>query len=100
MKIRFNIQFKTQWGESMHLLRHTSPQSGADSFVDYEMQCNDKSDWTVEISVDNSDFVSYQYAIQTVNKLFIYEYGGVRTVNFPIHNEAVNIQDNWRGFLR
>ena len=96
MKIRFNIHFKTQWGESMYLLRHTSPYSDADSFESYEMQCNDKSEWTVLISVDNTDFVSYQYAILNINKLFIYEYGGVRTITFPINIETVNIQDHWR----
>jgi len=96
MKIRFNIHFKTQWGESMHLLLHNSPQSEADSFEDYEMQCNDKSEWAVEISTEKSVSISYQYAILNVNKSFVYEYGGVRTLNFPTFNDIVNVQDNWR----
>jgi 4-alpha-glucanotransferase len=96
MKIRFNIHFKTQWGESMHLFLHTSSQSEADSFEDYEMQCNNKSEWTVEVSTEKSVSISYQYAILNVNKSFIYEYGGIRTISFPTFNDIVNVQDNWR----
>ena len=94
MKIRFNIHFKTQWGESMFLLLRSS--SEADSIQNYEMKCNDKSEWSVEISTGSLNAVSYQYAILNISKSFIYEYGGVRTVNFPLAKEIVNIQDNWR----
>lgn len=96
MKIRFKIHFKTQWGESMCLLLHTTPESEEGLANSYEMHCNDKSEWTVEISINNSDSVSYQYAIQKLNKTLIYEYGGVRMVSFPVMKEAVNIQDYWR----
>ena len=96
MKIRFNIHFKTQWGESMYLLLKSSAETETDSFKNYEMKCSDKSEWTVEISTPNNDTVSYQYAILNTNKSFIYEYGGIRTVNFPLTKKIANIQDNWR----
>jgi 4-alpha-glucanotransferase len=96
MKIKFNIHFKTQWGQSMHLLLQSPGKPDEVSFQNYEMHCNDKSEWTVEVLIDNSDSVSYRYAVLNSSKSFDYEYGDIRTIHFPIITEIVNVQDNWR----
>jgi len=96
MRVKFNIHFKTQWGQSMYLLLQEPGKSDTPSFQHYEMKCNDKSEWTIEISIENSDTVSYHYVILNASKSFDYEYGDIRTVKFPVILETVNIQDNWR----
>ena len=96
MRVKFNIHFKTQWGQSMYLLLQESGKSYTPSFLHYAMQCNDKSEWTIEILTENSDSVSYRYAVLNASNSFDYEYGDVRTVKFPVILDTINIQDNWR----
>jgi 4-alpha-glucanotransferase len=96
MKISFNTHFKTQWGESIFLLLKSSSDSSSDSFLHYEMICIKDSEWSVEISVEETHSISYRYAICDSNKNFIYEYGDLRTLHFPILKDKVNVLDNWR----
>ncbi|HJV78209.1 MAG TPA: 4-alpha-glucanotransferase, partial [Paludibacter sp.] len=97
MKIQFNIHYKTQWGQSMYLLIYkSSEQSGNIPAEGFVMQCNDKAEWNIEITIDTVASLSYQYAILNANKSFDYEYGGVRNVQFEIVKESVSIYDNWR----
>lgn len=97
MKIQFNIHYKTQWGKSFYLLLHRSVgQSDQNSPERFQMHCNDKSEWKVEITIDSSDSISYQYAILSSDKSIEYEYGGVRNVQINSTKESVVIYDNWR----
>jgi len=97
MKIQFNIHYKTQWGQSMYLLIYKSteqPENGSSEGI--IMQCNEKSEWNTEISLDSADSISYQYAILNPDKSFDYEYGGIRKIELNPSKETVLIYDNWR----
>jgi len=99
MKIQFNIHYKTQWGQSMYLLIYKSSEqteTDSGSTQGIVMQCNDKSEWKTEITIDSVDSLSYQYAILNTDKTFEYEYGGIRKVLFQPIKESVFIFDNWR----
>ena len=96
MKIQFNIHYKTQWGQSMYLLIHQSPEQSGNPAKGFVMQCNDKAEWNVEITIESVASLSYQYAILNPDKSFDYEYGGVRNVQFDALKESVFIYDNWR----
>lgn len=91
MKIKFNIHYKTQWGEVLELLLHTS-----DGLKNIQMECNDKFIWSQEISIDSDCKVSYQYLIVSPDKPIFYEYGGIRQVTIPENATLVQINDNWR----
>ena len=92
MKVRFKIHFKTQWGQSMCVIMHT----GNNSIEKQVMHCNDISEWSLEIQLEPTDTITYQYAWQNSDKSLLYEYGDPRTIHFPAINETVNITDNWR----
>ena len=93
MKVQFNIHFKTNWGQSLVLFLHTSP----DTTQSVMMSCSDKSVWTAEINLDsNTAGISYQYSLLNADKSSVYEYGGIRQIHFPIAKEKVIIKDNWR----
>ena len=93
MKVHFSIHFKTNWGQSLILFLHTSP----DTTQSVMMSCSDKSVWSAEINLDsNTSEISYQYSVLNSDKSSIYEYGGVRHVEFPVSKENVSIKDNWR----
>ena len=93
MKIQFSIHFKTNWGQSLVLFLHTSP----DTTQNVMMSCSDKSVWTAEINLDtNTSEISYQYSVLNTDKSTFFEYGGMRHIQFPAAKEKVSIIDNWR----
>jgi 4-alpha-glucanotransferase len=92
MKIQFKIHYKMQWGQTMCLIVH----SKSDSIEKYGMHCNEKSEWFAEIQQNNLTGVSYQYAIQNADKSLEYEYGSIRSIQFPVALENTTIIDNWR----
>jgi len=92
MKIQFKIHYKTQWGQSLNLLLNT----GEGSVERYGMHYNEKSEWSVEIQIDSIDSISYRYALQTPDKPLSFEYGGIRTIQFPDTSLNISVIDNWR----
>ena len=93
MKIQFNIHYKTQWGQSLVLLLHNSFEQVETIYMD----CNDKFVWKKEIYIEPGiTTLSYQYAIQTPEKLFFFEYGDIRNLQLKTTLDNVNIFDTWR----
>ena len=85
-----------QWGQSMYLLIHSGGHSALYTSKGVLMQCNEKSEWKAEITLDSANSISYQYALLNPDKTFDYEYGGIRKVQLPIQKEKLTIFDNWR----
>lgn len=98
MKIQFNIHYKTEWGQSLYLLINPVSVDSSDlSFNDgFIMQCNEKSEWSTEVSIGETDSVLYQYAILNQDKSLQFEYGGIRKIDFPESKDLVTVYDNWR----
>ncbi len=93
MKVKFSIHFKTNWGQSLVLYIHTSP----DTTQSVIMSCSDKSLWTAEVNLDsNLSGISYQYSLLNADKSSVYEYGGIRQVKFQVAKENISIKDYWR----
>lgn len=97
MKIQFNIHYKTEWGQTLCLLLGSSPQTDVNQLECIPMQCNDKSEWTVEVSTEQVESICYRYAVLKNDKSFDYEYGALRKIAFSIKKETVVVLDNWRG---
>jgi len=98
MKIQFNIHYKTEWGQSLYLLINPVSVDSSDlSFNDgFIMRCNEKSEWSTEVSIGETDSVLYQYAILNQDKSLRFEYGGIRKIDFPESKDFVTVYDNWR----
>ncbi len=98
MKIQFNIHYKTEWGQSLYLLINPVSVDSSDlSFNDgFIMQCNEKSEWSTEVSIGETDSVLYQYAILNQDKSLQFEYGGIRKIDFSESKDFVTVYDNWR----
>ena len=92
MKIQFKIYSITQWGQSMTLLLHLADNS----IEQIGMHYIEKSEWSTEVQIEHTGILSYQYAIQNSDKSLVYEYGSIRTIQFPSGNGIVVITDNWR----
>ena len=98
MIIQFNIHYVTQWGQSLYILLHNTKQSLDNSSQGIVMQCNEKFEWTAEISIStDTTTLSYQYAILNSDKSFDYEYGKIRHLDLLKDQNSVFVQDFWRG---
>lgn len=98
MQIRFSVHFKTQWGESLILLLSKPSARYTDKGMEFTMRCNEKSEWTIEIELENSvKLLSYRYAVCETNGFYHYEFGNERTLELPDSRNKIQIYDNWRG---
>ena len=98
MNIRFTVHYKTQWGQTLHLLLTTSSIDGLEQQQDYSMRCNEKSEWSVLAEVAHEfDVISYRYVVydQEVSRNF--EYGDKRMLRLPENKQTMHVFDNWRG---
>ena len=92
MKIKFNIHYVTQWGQSLYLLLNSQIDSESQAFV---MECDERNQWSAELSLPQSEtLISYQYALLEVDKNFIYEKAAIRTIALT-SNSPLNIYDQW-----
>ena len=92
MKIKFNIHYVTQWGQSLCLLLDS--QNGAENQA-FVMECDEKNQWSAEISVGQKEgLISYQYALLEVDKNFIYEKGEIRKINL-VSDSPLHVYDQW-----
>ena len=69
MKLKFSIQYGTQWGESMHVLLNYKSQDGTVRKSDLLMTTEDGLTWTLETSAVESrqhpvSEVSYSYQVE------------------------------------
>lgn len=97
MRIRFKIHYKTEWGQTMRLLVHNVINNEATETRNYEMYCNEKSEWRLDAELPDSTSLQYQYAVESPNQQLDYEYGGIRSLQLPLIREQIKIYDNWRG---
>ncbi|MDD3079616.1 MAG: 4-alpha-glucanotransferase [Paludibacter sp.] len=95
MKIRFTIDYKTLWGQSLGLLCKREDSDAEFEF--FNMYCDSQSLWHVEINIDQTPAILYQYVIVDKDKSFHYEYGGGRNLSFKSDFGFVVINDVWRG---
>lgn len=72
MKIRFKIQYSTQWGEILHVVATYKTKGGNNRSHNVQMKTSDGISWYAEASVVNSSTdpvitFSYHYQVEDVN---------------------------------
>lgn len=72
MKIRFKIQYSTQWGEILHVVATYKTKGGNSRSHNVQMKTSDGISWYAEASVVNSSTdpvitFSYHYQVEDVN---------------------------------
>ena len=98
MNIRFTVHYKTQWGQTLHLLLTTSSIDGLEQQQDYSMRCNEKSEWSVLAEVAHEfDVISYRYVVYDQEASRNFEYGDKRMLRLPENKQTMHVFDNWRG---
>ncbi len=93
MKIRFNINYKAQWGQSLQLELN---QQDVISII-YPMKCNNLSEWFVEVEVGmDIKELNYQYFIVNSDKSKNPAYGGIYSLKISGDHSLINVIDNFK----
>jgi 4-alpha-glucanotransferase len=93
MKIRFTINYKTQWGQSLQLVLNQPDNTS----IIYPMTCFNLSGWTVETEVDNNlRNISYQYFLVNPDNSVATVYGSLRTIKVAKDWKQMNVVDSWK----
>ena len=102
MKLRFTIQYGTQWGESMHVVLSYRSQDGTQRTTDLLMTTQDGLTWTLETAAIESrhrrmDSICYHYQVEDGDgKVLRCEWSQVpRTYYFDASKSYV-FDDQWR----
>ena len=69
MKLRFTIQYATQWGESMHVVLSYRSMDGTERTSDLQMTTQDGLTWTLDTAAIESrhrrmEAISYHYQVE------------------------------------
>ncbi|MBD5379332.1 MAG: 4-alpha-glucanotransferase [Bacteroides sp.] len=77
MKLTFNIDYHTNWGESLYVVGNSKFLGAGDIHKGVKMTLEGNSNWTVTINAPSSDF-DYNYAVINDNGFVINEWGHSR----------------------
>ena len=70
MKLTFNIDYHTNWGESLYVVGNSKFLGAGDIHKGVKMTLEGNSNWTVTINAPSSDF-DYNYAVINDNGFVI-----------------------------
>jgi len=98
MKIHFQIHFKANWGEILHLVFYDKTGNNAIVSEKIAMQCDEKGIWSVEIDFSGKMLpVFYRYGLNQSNNSVLFETGLLRQISPEKSVNYLRIFDNWRG---
>ena len=76
MKISFNIDYRTNWGESVYLMGNIPELGNGDESQAKQLNLNGSESWSIEIEVaDSTPDFQYQYFIRHENGYTKKEWG-------------------------
>ena len=102
MKLRFSINYNTQWGESLHVIITYGSSDGTEKHRNLVMKTEDGSSWVLETAAIESrqhpiSSFSYYYQVEDVDgQVLRKEWNGVRrTFAFDSTKDYI-LPDQWR----
>ncbi len=99
MKLHFNIEYKTQWGESMRLQLTSLLADGTKVFKEYPLHTTDGSWWQCEVELSQGCLrgIEYKYALYADDTLVWTEWEvAPHCVDFHDSLTGYLIYDTWR----
>ena len=102
MKLKFSIQYTTQWGESLHVVLCYSNKDGVQRTQNLTMQTQDGQKWTLETSIVESrqyavSSVTYYYQVEDSDgRLLRREWSQVPRTYWFDSSKTYVFDDQWR----
>lgn len=97
MKITFNVNYRTEWGESLYITG-SDPELGAgDISKAVPMTLEGDSAWSAEVEIpDSVPGFTYAYIVKHENGAVKHEWGKPRTFTTGGNVHVVTIRDRWQ----
>lgn len=97
MKISFNLNYHTEWGESVYLCGDIPQLGGGDSREALEMELTAPDTWVAEIELDGtpSNF-NYFFVVKAPEKAWRFEWGKPHRFEANPEIEEVKVFDSWQ----
>lgn len=90
MKITFNINYRTHWGESVYIIGNIAPEGA--------LMCLDGSEhWAISLEVPAEAFpVEYRYEVRPERGAWKQEWGAPRRIAGPRSSCPMDVYDRWQ----
>ncbi len=97
MKLRFNINYHTEWGENLYLCGDIPELGGGDPTKAVEMQLGSPDSWYYHLKIDRNpgDF-NYWFIVKAPNKAWRFEWGKPHRFVAGAKMRTVDIFSNWQ----
>ncbi|MCM1503729.1 MAG: 4-alpha-glucanotransferase [Muribaculum sp.] len=97
MKINFNIDYRTQWGESVYITGGIPQLGNGDESVALKMELDGVGVWSRTIEVpDDTESFDYRYMVRNDNGHERHEWGGPHRLNVGAGILSYEIYDHWQ----
>lgn len=95
MKLTFNIDYRTNWGESLYIAGHAS--DGSTAPFDIRMIMNGSEHWTATVEIpDECISLEYSYEVRHENGSVKHEWGTPHVFRRGRSARIYNIYDRWQ----
>ena len=95
MKIHFEINYNTQFGESVHLLGNATELGAWNEEKSILLSYTDNSKWKLSLDVQNADDIEYIYLIKENGRIVRKEWGNLRKVQLA-EGKTFFLNDAWQ----
>lgn len=95
MKLTFNIDYRTNWGESLYIAGHAA--DGSTAPFDIKMIMNGSEHWTATVEIpDECISLEYSYEVRHENGSVKHEWGTAHVFRRGRSARIYNIYDRWQ----
>ena len=96
MKIKFQIDYRTHWGQGIYISGSIEELGSFDESKAVPLTPGPGEQWELEIETKSQNF-SYRYFLKDENNgAIFYEFGDERKLNLGKDEGALRVKDNWR----
>lgn len=97
MKLTFNVNYRTEWGESLYLTGSAKELGGNDPSLAVPMKLNGYETWSATVDIpDSLPSFEYSYIVKHDNGYVKHEWGKPRVFEHAPDTHRVNIVDRWQ----
>ncbi len=97
MKLTFNINYRTEWGESLYLTGSVKELGSNDPAFAVPMKLNGFETWTANVEIpDSVPSFQYSYFVRHDNGYVRREWGKARTFEHAANTHRIDIFDRWQ----
>lgn len=97
MKITFNINYRTRWGEALYISGNIPELGGGDEHAAPQLNYMGGETWQFEVDSDNiKESFSYKYIVKAPEQAWRHEWGDPHRFEYGPGIDKVEIHDRWQ----